>query len=109
MLFLFLVGYLIYKNCLIAKEKSKSMFLWGLLTFVAVIFCEILGMYMLITFFYPQFLQMKDISESAQVANAISNNILQSLFLLFCGFGGYLLIRYILERAKGQVETPPEE
>lgn len=103
--FLVLIGYLIYKNSIIARVKGKNAFIWGLLTFIAIFFAEALGMLMLVSFFYPQYIGVADVSKSRELADIISGNFLHSLFVLFCGLGGYLLVRFILERTKGNI-TP---
>lgn len=105
MLILILIGYLIYRNCRIAKDKGKNVFLWGVLTFVAIFFTEVIGMFLLVAFFYPEYLAVQNIEKSQELAAAISNNMLHSIFILFCGVGGYLLIRYILEQSKGNSVT----
>ncbi len=109
MLFLLLVGYLIYKNSLIARAKGKSLFLWGTITFLAVFLGEVIGMFIVVSTAYPQYLGVSDINKSAELANAIGNNFLQSFFLIFCGFGGYLLIRFILERSKDLPNNKPAD
>lgn len=105
MFLLLLIGYLIYRNAQLANAKDKNMFLWGLLTFIAIFITEGIGMVIIMLGYYPEFAAMQDPGKSQQVARsiseAISNNMLQSSFIMFCGVGGYLLIRYILERSAG--------
>lgn len=112
MFLLILVGYLIYKNAQLAKMKDKNMFLWGTLTFIAIFCAEIIGMMVLVFGYYPELMTAKDVAKSQEMArsisDSISNNVLQSFLVMFCGFGGYLLIRYILERSSENAVTDDE-
>jgi hypothetical protein len=102
---LLLIGYLVYRNSTLARTKGRNIFLWGIGTFVAIFLAYTFGTMTLLLWFYRDAIPMlNDINKSQQAAQHIAmqmrENVLQYFYIMFCGFGGYLLIRYLLERIK---------
>ncbi|HXS35725.1 MAG TPA: hypothetical protein VN721_03430 [Flavipsychrobacter sp.] len=96
--------YLGYRNSLIAKRKGKNGLAWILLTVLACYLTATFGISILLSFFYKGDVNVLiNLSKTNQQAfvNQIAPFFLEPIrfiFILLCGFGGYLLIRYILER-----------
>lgn len=99
MLILVLIGWLIYRNGLRAGKKGKNPFLWGILTFVAIFIALSIGAAIILSSFYPQYIAANNMAMSQQLAEEMARDPLHMMFIWFCGLGGYLLTRYILERS----------
>jgi hypothetical protein len=109
MLGIFLVIYLAYRNGLVAKLKGKNTTGWVLLTVVSYLFCYVLGfvvvLIILINNGQLDINSMNAIQGSKanmdaanQFVQIVSNNYIHLLTMEAFGLGGYLLIRYFLER-----------
>lgn len=96
MLELVLIGYLAYTNSVRAKLKLQNPTIWAIATVGAFIVGELIGYLFTVLFFY------KGPVESKALVSFYLQNPLHSTFALVCGFGGYLIIRYILDKMPTQ-------
>ena len=81
-----------YLNAVRAKRKGKTAWVWGLLTVVSFFVCTVLGEMIVLGLFY------KGPLTADALQSFFINNILSLLFCFVCGIGGFLLVRYILDR-----------
>jgi hypothetical protein len=89
--FVLLVVFLAYKNNLLAKRKGQNSIVWVFITILAFFIGEIIGgMIMLLLFYKGEY--------TIEGLQAFMTNPVRMLILPAAGMGGYLLIRYILER-----------
>ena len=88
-----------------ARKKGKNSLLWIFLTVVCVIAGEIIGGFLTLFFFNNGAVNIDALSTghvsreelTRQMATLYSDPV-HAIFVLFCGLGGYLLIRFILDR-----------
>lgn len=99
--------YLSYKNGVMARERGKRPFLWAILTFAAyLLFYSIGAMILLIMLSSSGQLKVGDVQDTpeyrdaltTQVTQLMSANPMNIVMVVFLGFGGCLLVRYILEK-----------
>ncbi len=87
-----IAGVLGYLNGLKAKKKGYGAWKYGLLTFFGYMMGEILCLFFLIGFKY----------EGALEPNALlqwfSSDISRVLFVLLCGLGAFLGVRFLIEK-----------
>ena len=102
-----LIAYLSYRNGLRAKLKGKSAVSWGLATVGAYLVCMIIGLYIVIFAFCKDEINIDQISSLdrnvqkaavQQVIDSFARNPIHLITVEFFGIGGYLLIRYLLDR-----------
>lgn len=99
-----LVVFLAWRNSLRARIKGQNTALWVFFTIFAYYFFEIAGFFIVAGFFYkgswvsPKFI---DFAKNLPTST--------SIFIMVCGVGGYLLIRYILERMANKIQLPPND
>ncbi|MDR3680147.1 MAG: hypothetical protein P4L41_09290 [Flavipsychrobacter sp.] len=109
LLIFFLIIYLGYRNGLIAKLKGKSPIVWVLITIASYLFFYILGVLaVLIILMNTGQIDLTSIQNAQDIAarNALSERLMQVMganpihyiTVQAFGLGGYLLVRYILER-----------
>lgn len=108
-----LLAALCMSNVKRARQKQLNPFTWVCLTIFSFCFgifagCFILGMIIMIK--NPGLLNMAQTNDRAgmnkfMLENFAQHELLYSSLIFAGGFGGYLLIRYILE----QKRTPPQE
>lgn len=115
--FLVILG---YRNSVRAKLKGQNGLLWGLLTVISYILCQAFGLFIVIALFCRDAVDMNMLAHRSgnfdavskqfnqQVAKALSDNPLREITVFLAGIGGYLLIRYILDRKpdKKQPQIP---
>lgn len=97
MIDLLLSLYFAWRNSVRARIKGQNGLVWGFITFMIFLAFEIIGFAISVFGFYhiaP--------TQTAVMEFALHAPWAASLFVLFCGIGGYLLIRFILDRMAGQ-------
>lgn|SRR5690349_10889186 len=107
-----LLTYLSYRNGMRAKVKGLNTMVWTGLTACAYLAALMMGTFVVISFFCRD-ISMEELSSldyqkrmavSKQLEQIIATNPLHSTTIMMFGIGGYLLIRYILERKPGKKE-----
>ncbi|RYD57152.1 MAG: hypothetical protein EOP56_10150 [Sphingobacteriales bacterium] len=87
-----LCALLSYNNGQLARRKGQNVVVWVLITIVAFFLAYVIGAMVLVALFYDgPFTQ--DALQQFMTANP-----LRLLTYVFTGIGGYMLIRYLLER-----------
>lgn len=76
-----------------AREKNRKPILWQLFTVISWFVTESIGFNMALGWLGYQ--EIKTITEAVTI---LAKNPGILFFSLFCGYGGYLLVRYILEK-----------
>lgn len=102
-----LLGFLAYRNSLLAKVKGQNPVLWAFVTVAAfLVFMVIGGMFVIFTF-CKDAINLNQISSfdpkqreaaSQQLQQVLSANPLHMITIELFAIGGYLLIRYILDK-----------
>jgi hypothetical protein len=109
-----IIGFLSYRNGVRAKTKGQNPILWGLATFVAYVITMMIGIMVVIANFCKDTINLAQFSsldiKSREVARqqliqVFQANPLHMLTIELFGVGGYLLVRYILDRKPGKKET----
>ena len=107
---LILLIYLSYRNALKAKTKGLNAVLWGFITFTAVFIAEMIGAFIVVFYFLRNVINIdklatdpsyKDVAME-QLKSAFISNPLHPTTIIVMGFGGYLLVRYILDKKPSQ-------
>jgi hypothetical protein len=108
-----IIGYLSYRNGVRAKTKGQNPVIWGLATFVAYVITMMIGIMVVIANFCKDTINLAQFSsldlksrEAArqQLIQVFQGNPLHMLTIQLFGVGGYLLVRYILDRKPGKKE-----
>lgn len=108
---LILIAFLSYRNGARAKGKDLNPVLWGIITLFAYISAMVLGFLVVIYTFCRDTINMDRLSGldmkarnavAQQVAQVFLANPLHLITVELFGIGGYLLVRYILERKPGK-------
>lgn len=114
LIYIAFIAFLAYRNGLRAKFKGKSAGLYAFLTVLLFILGEVLGGLLVILFFcrdlikYATVPTAKAINEMQQQINdAFMANPLHSITVELFGIGGYLLVRYIIERIPAKKNNLP--
>jgi hypothetical protein len=96
--------FLAYLNGLRAKRKGQRPGRWALFTVLAFLLLEILGGAFVIGYFY------KGSLTPDAITTYLVGHPIHSVFMWFCGFGGYLFIRYRIDKlpvqGKDQEDNP---
>jgi hypothetical protein len=100
---LFLSIYFAYKNSLIAKAKGLNTVLWVFITILAFLFAEIIGVGLVMAFFY------RGGNNPEAVKEFLFSHPLQVVFIYFTAIGGCLFVRYVLENKRGVGEISEDE
>jgi len=89
-------------NNVLAKKKGHNGLLWGFISFIAYIFFTMIGSLVLVLAFFkgniltlaqqPNYMQ--------QLSDFFYGNVLNMVTVQAIGFGGFLLIYYIISRLK---------
>ena len=94
-----------YSNSRIARAKGQNVLIWILITIVAFLIGQMIGGMVVLFFFNKGVVNMDALSngqgnvdEFKQQLTALLSDPVHSLLILACGIGGFLAIRYILER-----------
>jgi hypothetical protein len=109
-----LLIYLSYRNSIRAKNRGLNSLLWGAITACAFLAALMLGLFIVIVAFCGDIISASRLTStmdhntrlalSHQVEQAIASNFLHMVTIDLFAVGGYLLIRYILERKPGKKE-----
>lgn len=108
-----ILGYLAYRNSARAKQKGLNQWVWAMLTVVAFFCALVVGCFVVVLNFTADAATFEMLqSTSADVRNAasqqilevLSNSPIQLMTIEIFGFGGYLLIRYLLEKKPDKKE-----
>jgi len=106
-LVIFLIVYMAYRNGLIAKLKGKNQVLWVLLTLVAFwMFASLGGFIVLQILISTGQINATDYKAASETADKLNDlltpflisNPIHIITIMAFGMGGYLLVRYILEK-----------
>ena len=104
---LLLLGYLTYRNAMRAKLKDQNPVTWGLVTVLAYFAAMMIGAMVVIGFFCRDVINLNSFSSldvksrnavTQQLQQVISTNPLHMLTIEPFSIGGYLLVRYFLDR-----------
>jgi hypothetical protein len=104
MIELILLSYLLFRNYLLAKSKDQKPVKWVLLTVLAYVMSSTFGAMIILSYFSGNAV---DINKLVNMDLKARENIIETVIYLnplhlvtyiLSGIGGYLLIRYILER-----------
>lgn len=102
-----LLAYLAYRNSVRAKLKGKNPVLWAIVTVVAYFTTLMIGGFVVIFNFCKDIVDLKQLSSldvaareaaSQQLVRALAGNPLHVLTIELFGIGGFLFVRYILDR-----------
>lgn len=108
-----ILGYLSYRNSVRAKQKGLNQWVWAMLTVAAFFSALVVGCFVVVLYFAADsttFAMLQSTDEevrnaaSQQILEVLGNSPLQLITIDIFGFGGYLLIRYILERKPDKKE-----
>lgn len=81
-----------YRNAQLAKRKGQNTVIWVIITLVAFFISYMIGFMLMVGMFYRGPLE-----QNALITFMIDHPLLV-VTIMFFGLGGYLLIRYILEK-----------
>lgn len=102
-----LLGYLAFRNGVRARQKGLNTMLWGGLTVLSFFFAQAIGIMVVMMNFMSGAINMQLITSpdpkvrleaQKQFQELYAANPLHAITALLFGIGGYLLIRYILEK-----------
>jgi hypothetical protein len=105
-----LLTYLAYRNSVLAKRKEQNQVAWAVYTVVAYLVCMMLGIVIVLAYFCKDIISIDQLSKLAPTARAqqlqqvFVEHPLHMLTIELFGIGGYLLVRYLLERKPGKKE-----
>lgn len=108
-----ILGYLTYRNSVRAKLKGLNQVVWGGLTVAAFFAALIVGCFVVVLYFAADnttFAMLQSANEevrtaaSERILEVMRNSPIQLITIDVFGFGGYLLIRYILEKKPNKKE-----
>jgi hypothetical protein len=114
MLQLIMAGLLAWNNSLRAKRKELNPILWAVYTVIAFFVSFIIGSLIVIFVFCRNVIDFNMMASqdekvrleaSKMLENAILSNPLHSFTLVLFSFGGYLFVRYLIDRKPGK-KTP---
>ena len=110
---LILLTYLAYRNNVLAKQKEQNGLAWAFYTVVAYIVGLILGMFVVLVYFCKDVFNINQLSALDAKSRAVAIQQIQQYFYdhpldiityeLFA-VGGYLFVRYLLDRKPGKKE-----
>ena len=105
-----------YSNSTKAKQKGQKGLLWGVLTIVSYIIFQAVGLYIVIALFCRDVVDMSILAKASgnfdavskqfndQVTKALMDNPLREATVFLFGLGGYLFIRFLLDRKPNKKE-----
>lgn len=111
MLQLIMAGLLAWNNSLRAKRKELNPILWAVYTVIAFFVSFIIGSLFVIFVFCRNVIDFNMMSSQDEqvrqqaakmLENAILSNPLHSFTLVLFSFGGYLFVRYLIDRKPGK-------
>ena len=113
MLEIFFLGYLGFRNHARAKAKGLNGMAWAAYTAIAYLSAYFIGMMFVFLFALKNKIVMPNVGNKAQyeeVAHQITQEFIANPLLLFSvyffAFGGYLLVRYLIDQKPGKPEGP---
>ncbi len=104
---LILLVYLAYKNSVRAKLKAQNAIAWAFITAASFLLCYFGGYLFVIVFFCRDVVKLGLVSSAdyktkqaiaQQLVQSFASNPLHLITVELFGLGGYLIIRYILDR-----------
>ena len=113
---LFLLFYLGYRNSVRAKQKGQNGILWAVITIVSYIITEAVGLFIVIMFFCRDVVDLNILTRTnsnfdaasklfnQQVEKALMDNPLRELTVVLFGIGGFLFVRYLIDRKPDKKE-----
>ena len=110
---LILLVYLAYRNSVKAKLKGQNPVFWGFITVLAYLSAMVIGLMIVIYWFCKDALDVNAFSSldvktrevaAQRLVLALSGNQLHILTVELFGVGGYLLVRYILDKKPDKKE-----
>lgn len=110
---LFLLIYLAYRNGVRAKLKGLNNWLWGIVTAITFLSTFTIGFMIVVFNFCADYIDIDSFASpdpkvrsavTMQLVELINNNPLHVFTIELFGIGGYLLIRYILEKKPDKKE-----
>ena len=112
---LFLIGYLSYRNGIRARIKGLNPFLWASITLISYIAFYMVGIYIVLFYFCRNLIDLNsfaNINEKAresltnQLVQIFQSHPLDMVTIEIIGIGGYLFVRYLIDRKKGIPQGP---
>ncbi|MBL7692654.1 MAG: hypothetical protein JNM41_13770 [Flavipsychrobacter sp.] len=109
-----LLTYLSFRNSVRARIKGLNAWFWGGVTAVTFISALCVGCMVVVFNFLADTVNINDLSSTdlevrsrvtKQLVEALNSNPLHVLTIELFGVGGYLLIRYVLEKKPNKKET----
>ena len=110
---LVLLVYLTYKNSVRAKQKAQNAIVWSVITVVSVLVAYFIGAFFVVVTFFAHNVNVAQFNSTdkkatdalmQQMSQAFATNPLHLITIEAFGLGGYLLIRYILNRMPDKKE-----
>lgn len=99
MLFLIaLVVFCAYQNAKLAERKGQNTVLWAFITVVAVAIAFVFSSAALVLIMY------KGPIEQSAINEFVKQHPFLPITVFFLGLGGYMVVRYILERMADKIE-----
>ncbi len=104
---LLLLAYLTYRNAIRAKLKDQNPVTWGLVTVVAYFAAMMIGAMVVVVFFCRDIINLNSFATldlktrevvSQRLQQAVASNPLHMLTIEMFSSGGYLLVRYFLDK-----------
>jgi hypothetical protein len=105
-----LLAYLSYRNGMMAKQKSQNVGAWVFYTVIAFLVTMMIGIIFVVTNFCKEVSLDSLAAMDSKSRDAAAQQIVQVLYskplnlvtIELFGFGGYLFIRYLLEKKPGK-------
>lgn len=112
MLEIILITFLSYRNGVLAKQKGQNQWMWLFITLATSFITGAIGTMIVMLFFLGNSVDWARVSSSPQyfdtvqkqLQTAFMSNPLHELAIYAFSVGGYLLMRYILERMPDKKE-----
>jgi predicted tellurium resistance membrane protein TerC len=104
---LLILIYFIYSNCKLAKQQGKNALTWGLFTVLAFFVGFIMGMAIIMNFFYNGSLDPNVFPVAFK--KFMYDNPTRLLLASALGIGGALFVRFILDRQKKAMQSNENE
>ncbi len=110
---LILICYLSYKNGMRAKGKGQNAIAWGVATVASYLLFMMVGLFVVVFSFCKDAINLEQMSSTdskvreaaaQQLMQVFASNQLHLITIEAFGVGGYLLIRYILDRMPDKKE-----
>ncbi|MBA3827601.1 MAG: hypothetical protein H0X33_01560 [Taibaiella sp.] len=98
MLLILLILLLAYNNGVKAGRKGKNPIAWGVITLAAFFCFTIVGEFIAILLFYKGSITTNTTQNVREIMDFFTHNTYAVIFIVLSGMGGYLLIRYLLDR-----------